>query len=282
MSSPKRQQLAEELVRVRRSAGLSGRRMADILGVKQAQLYRYDKAVTTPSLPKVRTWLDACREAAPEAVNDEDRARILELAEAAHVEPKTWKEFQDAGVTSTQHIAARQDEDSVEQWSAQNVILPGLLQTPEYAVAAVARADLHAQFNHAEQVAKRLARQALLFEPGRTWHFVVAERLLRWSPGSSALLSLQRDRLVSLAALESVEVAVLPEDTRLEPSGLWWGPFTIIQPREGKRYVDVEDTTGGRTVDDADQVSSYVLTWERLWAAALHGDAAVEMIRHLT
>jgi len=275
--SPKRQQLADELVRVRRRAGITGRGMAVILQVKQAQLYRYDHAVTTPSIPKVRTWLDACRAEAPEAVSDEDRARILELAEEAHAEPRTWKAFKDA--ETGQDAAAEQDEEAVEVWSAESVLIDGLLQTPEYAAAAVRRADLHGQFNHAKQVTERLTRQARLFEPGRRWHFLMAERLLSWSPGVAALMPPQRARLLSLAAVEGVEVAVIPDDAVLEPSGLWWSPFTIIQPREGEKYAVAEQPHGEVTYVAADEVESFVLLWKRLWAAAVAGDAAVEFIR---
>lgn len=284
----KRQKLAEELVRVRVRAGMTGRDMARALrgpsgkALSQAQLYRYDKAVTTPSIPTVRAWLDACASADAHAVTAEDRARILELAETAHAEPKNWKDYRDVGATTAQDAAAQQDEDAVEEWSAQNVILPGLVQTPEYAMAAVARADLYGQFNHPDQVAKRLARQRFLFEPGRRWHFVIAEHLLSESPGSVALLAPQRDRLLTLAATDGVEVAVLPRGAVLEPSGLWWNPFTIIRPREGERYVVVEDVAGERPVKDSGEIASYELTWDRLWSAAVSGAEAVEFIRSLS
>lgn len=277
--SSARKQLATELVRVRRRAGLTGRDMARVLGVSQAQLYRYDKAVTTPSIPAVRAWLDACEAAEQHAVTAEARERILALAEMAHAEPRTWKGYRDAGITSTQEVAAGQDVESVEQWCAESVILPGLVQTPEYAAAAVRQADLHDQFNHPEQVTARLARQALLFEPGRRWHFLIAQRLLTWSPGAVALMPPQRARLLSLAEVDDVDIAVLPEGAVLEPSGLWWVPFTIIQPRGGDRYVVIEDTSGERTARDEDEVASWSLLWERLWSAAVRGDAAVDLIR---
>lgn len=276
---PKRQQLADELVRVRRRAGLTGRDMARKLNLSQAQLYRYDHAITTPSIPNVREWLDACRVEARESLNDETRARILELAEEAHAEPRSWRAFKDAGADQLQDAAAEQDKDAVAEWCAQSVILPGLVQTPEYAAAAVKRADLHGQFDHAKQVTGRLARQALLFEPGRRWHFVIAEQLLSWSPGSLALLPPQRARLLSLAVTEGVEVAILREGAVLEPSGLWWSPFTIIQPREGERYVVAEQAHGEETYVAADEVESFDLLWSRLWDAAATGDDALSLIR---
>ncbi len=283
MNAPaKRRQLADELVRVRVRAGLTGREMSRALGVSQAQLYRYDHAVTTPSLPKVRTWLDSCRAAAPESIDPVERTRILELAEDAHAEPKTWKAYRDAGITSAQQAAADQDDEAVQVWEAECVILPGLLQTPEYAAAAVRQADLHDQFDHASQVAGRLARQARLFEPGREWRFLVAERLLTDSPGAPALMAPQRARLLSLADLDGVEVAVLPSETWVEPSGLWWSSFTIIQPRDGDRYVVAELPHGEASYTAPDEVASYELLWERLWSAAVTGDDAVALIREVS
>jgi len=275
----KRQQLADELVRVRRSAGLTGRAMARILDVKQAQLYRYDKAVTTPSIPKVRTWLDACRAAASESVSAEDRTRIVALAEDAHEEPRSWRALHDVGARSTQEAIAEQEADSAEEWCAESVILPGLLQTPEYAMAAVARADLHGQFDHHAQVAGRLARQTQMFEPGRRWWFLIAERLLTWSPGSTALMPPQRARLASLAETTGVQVAVLPETATLTPSGLWWAPFTIVEPRGGARYVVIEHVHGEQTVVAQDEVASFRLLWERMWEVAARGAEALALIR---
>lgn len=280
-ASPKRRQLADELVRARVRAGLTGRQMAATLDVSQAQLYRYDHAVTTPTVPQVRTWLDRCRAEDREAVSPEDRVRIVELAEAAHAEPRTWKALRDAGITSAQETAADQDAAAASVWEAECVVLPGLVQTPEYAAAAVRQADLHDQFDHAKQLAGRLARQALLYEPGRQWRFLIAERLLTTSPGAPTLMGPQRARLLSLAELDGVEVAVLPTHARVEPSGLWSAPFTIIQPRDGDRYVVVELPHGEHSFTAADEVESYELLWSRLWAASLTGDearAAVERI----
>lgn len=278
--SPKRRQLAHELVRVRVRAGLTGRDMARALDLSQAQLYRYDHAVTTPSLPRVRLWLDTCRAAAPESVDHAERTRIVELAEAAHAEPKSWRTHRDAGITSAQEAADDQDADAAELWEAEYVVIPGLLQTPEYAAAAVRQADLHGQFDHAAQVTGRLVRQARLFEPRRRWHFLLAEHLLTRGPGSPALMAPQRARLLALAESGGVDLAVLPAGTMAEPSGLWWAPFTIIQPRDGGRYVVAELPHGEITVTAPDEVTSFELLWSRLWRAAVRGAEAVEMIRN--
>jgi len=275
----KRRQLADELVKARVRAGMTGREMSRALKVSQAQLYRYDHAVTTPSVPQVRAWLDACRAVDRESVTAEDRARIVELAEAAHAEPRTWKAMRDAGVTSAQETAADQDADAVAVWEAECVILPGLVQTPEYAAAAVRQADLHDQFDHAAQLAGRLSRQARLYEPGRQWRFLIAERLLTDSPGAPALMGPQRARLLSLAELDGVEVAVLPSGARVEPSGLWSAPFTIIQPKDGDRYVVVELPHGEHSFTAPDEVASYELLCERLWKAAATGEEAAALIR---
>lgn len=277
-ASSRRVQLAGELVRARIRAGMTGREMARALDVSQAQLYRYDHAVTTPSVPQVRTWLDACRARESESVHPDDRVRIVELAEAAHVEPKSWKKHRDAGFSSAQEAAADQDADAVELWEAECVVLPGLLQTAEYAAAAVRQADLHDQFDHAAQFAGRIARQTRLFEPGRQWHFLLAEHLLIRGPGPPTLMAPQRARLLSLADTAGVDVAVLPAAAAIEPSGLWWTSFTTIQPRDGDRYVAVEMPHGEVAVTAADEVASYELLWDRLSAAALHGDAARDWI----
>lgn len=279
--SPKRRELAEELVRVRVRAGMTGRQMGRELRVSQATLSRYDHGETTPSVPRVRQWLAICEEYDDKAVTAADRVRIVELAEAAHAEPRTWKAMRDAGTASAQGAAADQDADALTVWEAENVILPGLVQTPEYAAAAIRRADLHGQFDPGQQLVGRLARQARLYEPGREWRFLIAEHLLTTSPGDPALMAPQRARLLSLLELDGVEVAVLPARARIEPSGLWWAPFSIIQPKPdaGDRYVVLELPHGEHEVTAVDEVSSYELLWERMWSAAAVGPEAAERIR---
>lgn len=91
----------------------------------------------------------------------------------------------------------------------------------------------------------------------------------------------QRSRLLALADTEDIEIAVLPERAVLEPSGLWWVPFTVIAPRTGGRYAVVEDTSGERFIRETDELASWTLLWDRLWASATRGEDAIRLIQDM-
>jgi hypothetical protein len=88
----------------------------------------------------------------------------------------------------------------------------------------------------------------------------------------------QRDRLLSLATLPNVEIAVLPARRTGIPA---WHSFILFQSDDGSRFVTTELVYGGQEISEPDAVRRCEALWERLWAAAAHGGEAVESIRRL-
>jgi transcriptional regulator with XRE-family HTH domain len=268
MASP-RDRLRAELQRRRIRAGQSGRALADTVGVRQATISRVERGHTLPSIKMVDAWLTAV------GADKVDRERVLELAEAVHGETRGWNEL--LGDTGHNQDEARHREaEAVLARNFQPSVVPGLLQTPEYARAVL---RVGRTTNVAAAVATRIERQQALYDEGRTFHFLIAEQILHWPVGGHEVLAAQRDRLVSLARLQSVELAVVPlAATVLVP----WHNFVVWDTADGGRYVTTELFHGAQEVTAADSVGLYVEVWERLWAAAAHGSEAVELIRGLT
>jgi transcriptional regulator with XRE-family HTH domain len=265
----RRDRLRAELQRHRMRAGLSGRALADKVGVKQATISRVERGHTLPSIKMVNAWLAAV------GADEGDRARLRELAEAVHGETRGWGELLgDAG--HNQDEARLRETETVLARNFQPSVVPGLLQTPEYARAVL---RIGRTTNVESAVATRIERQQALYDEGRTFHFLIAEQVLHWPVGGHEVLAAQRDRLVSLARLRSVELAVVPAGaTVLVP----WHNFVVWDTADGGRYVTTELFHGAQEVTAAESVDLYVEVWERLWAAAAHGSEAVELIRGLT
>jgi hypothetical protein len=95
--------------------------------------------------------------------------------------------------------------------------VPGLLQTAEYAEAVfrgVANLnDFPATVE--EAVAARLQRQQILYQPGRTWYFLLLEAVLRNGAAPARVMAHQLDRLVSATTLPGVRIGIIPQHTRL-------------------------------------------------------------------
>lgn len=264
-----RLQLAAELQSCRRLAGVNQREMAKQVGVSQPLVSRIESAERLLSLPDVAKWLRACS-AAPEV-----RERIIALTEAAHTETRTWREL----LATTNHLqeeASRRNAAAALVQNFQPSILPGLVQTADYARATIPLTDLEGQIDRAAHLAARIERQAVLRDPGRRFDFLIAERLLRWEP-APGVLGPQLAQLAAVAALDTVTVAVLPDSYA---GAIPWHNFVLRHPADGSPpYVAVEMVHGEQTIEDATDVAAYELLWKVMWEAALVGDEAIARIR---
>lgn len=271
MSSPRRDRLRAELGRLRDLSGLGGRPMGQRLGVTQATISRIERGETLPAMPIVRGWLDAVVDAGVQLAAAE-RERILELAETLHGETQPWGELLGTDGHTQRHFLQR-EMLAVLTRNWQPTVVPGLLQTPEYARAVLSVGRTR---NVEDAVAKRIERQQVLHDPGpRRFEFLIAEHVLRWPIGGETVLEVQRDRIVSLARLDTVDVAIVP--TTAAPA-LAWHNFTLWTPEDGPRYVTTELVHGAQELVDEATVQLYDELWSRLWGSALHGDDATDLL----
>lgn len=267
---PRRDRLRTELARLRIQAGLSGRQLGAALGagqaVKQATISRIERGETVPSVPTVRAWLHAC------GVGSDAAVQILDLAEAAQAETRGWRELLDRD-GHAQHESAEMERAAVSVRNVQPTVVPGLLQTPEYAHAVL---SIGRTRDVAAAVAARMNRQQRLYEPGRRFTFLIAEQVLAWPVGGREVLAVQLDRIVSLSRLPAVEIAVLPADATV---ATLWNNFILWKFPDEPPRVTAERTDGETDTSDADSVVLHEQLWSRLWDAAAQGEAAIELIR---
>lgn len=262
--SPHRARLRQELLRARDRAGLSGRQMAERLGVSQGTLWRIEQGRQPISIPRVAVWLEAS------GVGADQRERILYLAELAHGETRPWRELLDVE-GHLQEASQEREQTATLVRNFQPTIVPGLLQTPEYArhvLGAGHTRDVEAA------VAARLERQHALQESETRFEFLVGERTLRATMGSAATLADQREHLLGTMKLESVTLGIVPDDAPV----LAWHNFIIWTPGKGDLYVTTELVHGSQEIVGAEDAQVYVNAWERLRRYALYGDAAAELI----
>ena len=157
----------------------------------------------------------------------------------------------------------------------QPTVLPGLLQTADYARHVIQLADITASMDHGAALAARIDRQSVLREPGRQFQFLIAQRLLRWEP-ALGVLAPQLAQLAAVAELENVELAVLPD---MYAGALPWHNFVLRHPADGSpTYVATELLHGAQMITDLESVGIYQELWKRLWDAAAIGDAARQLI----
>ncbi|MGW3927830.1 DUF5753 domain-containing protein [Streptomyces microflavus] len=152
-------------------------------------------------------------------------------------------------------LALETAADHIHGWHP--TLMPGMLQTADYARAAI-RASAPALPPH--DVEKRATGRTVRIDTlgraaGRTARFVIGEAVLTQPVGGPATLAAQLDHLMTLLALRpTLEVRVLP---RGEAHPGLYGPFTVYQARPG-RSVFIEHLAGTAVINTPEQALSFI------------------------
>ncbi len=223
--------LGDELRRARMTAGFSSQdSLAAKLGFDRTVIAKAETGERPPTAEVLAAWCQACR------LDDELFGRMAMLARRGSGPIPTW--FED-------WLNAEGEAHALRLW--QPVIVPGLLQIPEYARALFVAAgadDTKAE----EMVAVRMERQAIL-DRAEPPHVVTVldESVLHRLIGSPPTMSDQLSHVGDLAGRAYVQVQVVPS-ARGATAGLSGG-FALAScdgAPEVLRMEAVEDVTEER------------------------------------
>ncbi|MFD5469302.1 helix-turn-helix domain-containing protein [Streptomyces sp. NPDC127105] len=166
---------------------------------------------------------------------------------------------------------------SIRQYAAH--VVPGLLQTEQYARAVLSLDALLADEDQLEErVVARLGRQERLRSPDRPELWVILdEAVLRRPIGSLAVMREQLGELLNAAANRRTTVQVLPFDQGgHEAMG---GSLTLLTLPDGSEAAYTEGSDYGRLIEEPTNVGRYTVIYDRLRAAALPPLMSLDMIR---
>lgn len=173
-------------------------------------------------------------------------------------------------------LAVEDAADTITGWHP--TLMPGMLQTADYARAAIAAS---APALAAEDVDQRAADRTVRIDTlgraaGRTARFVIGEDVLAQRVGGPATLAAQLDHLMNLIALRpSLEVRVLP---RGEAHPGLAGAFTVYRARPG-RSVFVENLAGTSVLNRPEHVVSFVHAGDHVEQRAASPAESLRMIQ---
>jgi transcriptional regulator with XRE-family HTH domain len=165
----------------------------------------------------------------------------------------------------------------------QSLVIPGLLQTEDYA-RAVLRASPYAgpAENIDRQVALRMERQAVLdrANPPDLW-VVLSESILRVQVGGASVMRAQLRRLIDIAERANVTLQVLPFTTAAHVHPV--SAYTILEFPEAAdpAVVYLEHLTGSLFLESEDEVRRYKMVFDHLRAEALGTGQSVDLIARL-
>ncbi|MGH3428573.1 MAG: helix-turn-helix domain-containing protein, partial [Terriglobales bacterium] len=203
-----RDELSQALRELRKAVGLSGVEAGKRIGQTQASISRFENGRFVPSPETVDAL---CRVYGSSTVERERLTRISrDLRE--DVRPAARVVIQ-RGAARMQERLSRIERTSVKLRHFHPAVVSGLLQLPDYArVIFSAGGDLSAD-EVRMAVERRIARQELLTEPGRSFTFLLTEGPLRWQVGSPRLMAAQLDHIACIADQPNVRVGVIPWTT---------------------------------------------------------------------
>jgi hypothetical protein len=241
--------------------------------VSQKTISRFERGDSLPSMPQVAAWARATSAGA-------DRLTVLTgLLEAAVNEVATFRDKLADGLVAVQLEVRELEASAGTVRNFQTGIIPGLLQTADYARHVLDMANINDDTNIAAAVAARLERQQALHDKSRRFEFLMTEAALRWRPGPPELLAAQLDHVAALATLDTIELGVIPMDAEMH--AITRCSFIVYEDRTDGRppVVAVETPHASLYASDAADVELYRDQLALFRQSAIYGAEALDFIR---
>lgn len=264
-------ELGARLRQLREGAGLSGKQLAELLGWQPSKVSRIENARQTAGEADVAAWASAVG-AGPE-VMEELTAAIVTMDE--HYD--SWRQRHRGGIAASQENFRDLELRSRQVRAFEPGIVIGLLQTSEYARHIFAKVRrMYGGAGGAEEVDAairvRMQRQEILYDPRRSFRFLMPEAVLRYRLAPPEVMRGQLDRLLAVIALPNVEFGILPFDAMLPSAPL--NGYWIYD----SRMVVAATRTKELILKSPDDIEFYAKNFEEYRQVAVYGDEARAVI----
>jgi transcriptional regulator with XRE-family HTH domain len=274
--------LASELRRLRETAALAGEAatltgeaVAARLGWSPSKVSRIETARISVNAGDLRRLLDLYQVSGPL------RERLTRLGRTAS-QRGWWDAYTNATTAGYSGLIALEADAESERHFAP-IILPGLLQTEEYALAITQDSLLMAPPAEIARLSQvRMNRQKVLTRdnPLRL-DVVIDESVLRRQVGSPEVMRGQLAHLIEMADRQNIKLRILP--LTAGPHLALTGVFTIVQfpDKIAFEVVFVQNMTSDLFIEDENDVYRYSLAFERLLKLALGEDESIALISRI-
>lgn len=268
----RRRRLAQDLRNLRNDAGLTTQQVADAVGRAQSLVSRWEAGKRTPSHGDVIALAELF------GIDRDRRDRLTGLARDAR-RKGWWETYVDVLPEWHERYLGLEAEAS-EVNTFEPDVIPGLLQTPDYARALTKATLLRSTPEEIERrVELRLQRQQRLSDtaPLKLWA-IAGEASLYKKVGGTGVLKQQLEHLLKTAEWPNITFQVMPLEAGAQPAT--GGQVTILRYSDAADadVVYLESQHGGVYVEDLEAVSDYALMMEHLRAHAADPATTLELI----
>jgi transcriptional regulator with XRE-family HTH domain len=250
-----------ELRRARVAVGLSQDQLGHRLGYSGAQVGKVEMGERSPSAD----FSQACDRALPEAGGLFTRIYDLARRWAAGAYPSWFAEW----------IESERRATSLSWWEP--LLVPGLLQTPDYARAILAAGPETTEDALEELVAARIERQSIFdrAKPPSLW-VVLDEAVLHRLIGSRKIMYDQLLYLADVSCHPNITIQLVPAGIGAHAGLL--GGFALASAEGAPDTAYMESPDQGQTTESPSVVGKLALTFSTLRADALPRGASRDLI----
>jgi transcriptional regulator with XRE-family HTH domain len=252
---------------LRRSAGLTGVELARLVGISQSRISRIETGHIIPHPDEVDRLAIALK------LDAAGREQLHDQARAGRSTMRSWRLLHAQGIGKHQTDIERMEQTAIRLRLFQPNLVPGLLQTAEYARRAIELATDAEDIGLG--VARRMARQQILYDRGKSFEFVITEGAMRWRIVPTDAHVGQLHHLASLATLENVAIGVVP----------WHALVGAHQSTMFCLFDDalayVELLNGEVATEDRQDIAQYAATFAALNDSAVTGEDAIAELQRI-
>jgi transcriptional regulator with XRE-family HTH domain len=267
--SLRRRRLVGALRRLREEAGFTLGEAAKRADFSHSKLSRIEKLQLRINSDDVRTLCEVFE------VDKETTEALAHLAR--QVRRRGWWHVYPDDVLGrfVDFVELETDAKSINEFAVD--VIPGLLQTADYAKAVIRHAFPAADEDTiAQRVKLRAERQERWYDRKFEYWAIVDEAALRRPIGSATIMEKQLEQLAALASTPWLTLQVLPTD--ISGHMALGTPYILIRLLDRANFVYLDTLTGGLYLEDESDIDVYQLAWKRLAATALDFDRSVALI----
>ena len=266
----RQRRVSAELRELRKKAGLTCAEVATALGTSITKISRMETGERGLYVDDVAALLGLYR------VPGKRREDLLELVRNG-ADPNWWQ-LKPADLPTEWRDLMVLESEAVGITNFEPLLVPGLLQTPEYAATVIGGINVELSEHEVNaRVATRMGRQILLAKHDPpVFHAILDEMVVRRPIGEPGVMHRQRQHLLACAQRPNIKLQIITVARGATP-GLG-GPIVILELGGGRSVVHLETRRAGAFLSEEPHINATKLVMRRLRALALAPDESARLI----
>ncbi len=245
---------------LRRDAGLTGVQLAEMCGWLSSKVSKIEHGKQNATEDDLRFWCEQCRSL-------DQLPDLIATVRSIETQFAEWRRIMRSGTKRRQQASEAVYDRAHLFRIYEPAVIPGLLQTNEYAVAVLSTViDFLRVPDDAELgAAARLERQRVLTHGDRRFHMVIGEQALHTDVGGPEVMAAQLEHLLKAMKLPRMRLGVIPYAAPYRVplnNGFWILDDALVQ---------FDTYSAELSLVRPDEIAIYGRAFERLAALAVYG-----------